>query len=221
MILTFETGYAVSKDVEVVINSANGLLFADSAGAGAIREASGKLSLSDQTQFRKLFAKMPKVTQDFFERKRLSHKWDYKHVNLSCLGQFAENNFVTFPIGSCVVDELWSTVKGEKRLVVHAITLTYDPLTGKRFVGTVSQIESALFSAIEAGLHLHKTSFALPVACARPAYGLGPEQAFALVCRVLSQFEDRAIRVVMCFDNAQTSEYFENKLRGKNPLDFL
>jgi hypothetical protein len=221
MILTFETGFAVEKSVEVVINSANGLLFADSAGAGAIREVSGNLSRLDKKKFSTLFAKLPLTTQTFFEKKRQKHDWNYKYVNLSCLELFSEHNFTSFDIGSCVIDENWSSVAYETRLVIHAITLTYDPILEKRFVGSVFEIENALCSAIDAGLRLHKTSFALPVACARPEYGLGPEQAFAIVCRVLARYEDRAIRVIVCFDNEQTREYYDKKLRGKNPLDFL
>jgi O-acetyl-ADP-ribose deacetylase (regulator of RNase III) len=221
MKLFFETGFAASKKVDVIINSANGLLFADSSGAGAIREASGDFSSASKKEFEKLFSALPALTRSFFEEKRLKHAWEYKFENLSCLKLFSANQFRSFVVGSSVVDAHWSNNPTESRVVLHAITLTYDPVLKKRHVGSEELIAEALSSAIEEGLHLHKTSFALPVACARPEYGLGPKRAFEIVCRVLSRYEDRAITVIVCFDNAQTSEYFENKLRGKNPLDFL
>ena len=108
MNLKCQTGYAITKDVDVAINSANGLLFADSTGAGAIREASRPLSLAEKRAFNKLFAVAPQNIQSFFEHKRKMHGWKYRYENLSCLKLLQNNNFNSYDIGTAVLDRHWT-----------------------------------------------------------------------------------------------------------------
>jgi len=207
MKVLYETGYAVTKDVEVVINSANGLLFADSTGAGAIRDASEDLSETERFDFDQLFSKAPPELQNFFEKKREKHGWYYHHENLSCLKLLAHNNYETHEIGTAIFDPLWTLQKTKK--VIHAITLTYNPKTEERIVGTPEQIISAITQAIEIALDFGKKTIALPVPCARPAYGLGPEKSFEIVKKALAGFADEDLTITLCFDNEHTAEFLK------------
>jgi len=211
MQITYETGYAITKDVEVVINSANGLLFADSTGAGAIREVSEDLTKLERLEFDQLFNAAPVEIQEFFEQKRKKHGWQYKHENLSCLKLLAYNKYKSFNVGTAIFDPLWSEKFNKK--VIHAITLTYNPKTGERLVGTPQQITKAIMEAIEVALDFNKKSISVPVPCARPEYGIGPAGSFNIITNALKKFTNEDLNVVLCFDNPQTEEFLNKTLR--------
>lgn len=194
-------GFAVDQDTEVIVNSANGWLFADSSGAGRIREASKSLTQSEQKEFDTLFKLLPENVQEFFEKKRTAHNWKYKHENLSCIKLLEYNSNTQYRIGEAVFDPLWS--EKSKRKVIHAITLQYD-LTGEepvRNVGDLTQIRQALAKAIELALEFGCKSISLPIPCVRPGYSHSPEESEENVMQLLKDYDHTELEVVVCYDN--------------------
>ncbi|MCX5992504.1 MAG: hypothetical protein NTZ04_09350 [Chloroflexi bacterium] len=85
MLVEYETGYAIAKDVDTVINSANGFLLLGTAGAGKIREVSRRLNAAEKLEYDALIASLPKSTGRWYRHVYRTNKWHRTYAQLSCL----------------------------------------------------------------------------------------------------------------------------------------
>jgi len=216
MIIKREKGYAVEKNTDVSINSANGLMHMDSSGAGIIREHSEKLSDDETIEFRELFRKLPVDIRNYWEERRKEHGWEYRKANLSALKLLLkqiEKEGRPFEIGEAVIDKEWSEFN--PRIVIHAITMSYDPKTKERIKGSVLSVQTAIESALRLALSLDAKSISIPIACARTGYGINPEDSEEAVESAIGILSDKNVEeVILCYDNEETEDLLESE---KNP----
>ena len=214
MQIIFEAKYAIQTDAQVVVNSANAWLFADSSGAGAIRESTPQLTQQQEAEYKFLFQKLPLEAQEFFKHKQQEHGWQLHAENLSCMRLLATNNYKPFAIGSAILD--FDISQLTQKVIVHAITMSYDPIKQERITATPDSIAHAIDSSLHILLEHGKNSIALPIPCARPDYGMTPKKSYDIITTILKKYADRAITVHLCFDNTFTKEFLETSLRGSN-----
>ncbi|MFT4326854.1 MAG: hypothetical protein ACMXYK_05100 [Candidatus Woesearchaeota archaeon] len=207
MNIIHQKGYAIEKDVDVVINSANGWLIQDSSGAGAIRERSDMLNQKEKELFEVLFSKLPANARALYEKKRKDHGRENKLANLSSIIKIYNNNKSPFSPGDALLDDLWS--KTDKRRVIHAITMSYDAKLNERIHGTALSIQTSLEAAFRIVLSLDAKSVSLPIPCARPEYGLTPEESLQAIMKALEILKDTDITVIICHDNDYTRALLE------------
>jgi O-acetyl-ADP-ribose deacetylase (regulator of RNase III) len=206
-----EKGFAADKEVDIVINSANGYLIPDSSGAGRIRELSDELTHEEKAEFDYYFSELPQKIKELYLEKQKNGGWESKKANLSCLRLLLQNQKSFHPGQAlCDFDSL-------DKPVIHAITMTYDPETGDRIKGTVLSVMVAMESAIKMAIEKGATSVSLPIPCARAGYGISPKDSLTAVMSALRGFEDYDIDhstpfvVILCFDNENTAKLLNEK----------
>jgi O-acetyl-ADP-ribose deacetylase (regulator of RNase III) len=200
-----ESGYAIDKNVDVVINSANGWLIQDSSGAGKIRELSNPLNENEKALFEHLFEMLPKKVKAFYKEKQKKGDWKPRKANLSSLKLIL--NYGELKLGDAVIDKEWSK---DKKIVIHAITMSYDEKTGKRIQGTELSVQTAIESALRLALPEDAKSIALPIPCARQGYGLTPKKSLEAVLSALYIINETDIKIIVCHDNEDTKKLLES-----------
>ena len=214
MRIKLETGFAIEKEVEVVINSANNLLMLGSSGAGRIRDLSKEINEDELKEYLTYFSKLPKEIQNFYLQQYKKHHWKLKFAQLSSVKKLYENEF-PFKIGDAVLDTEWckQDKKLKNKIIIHAITMGYStsqPI--ERLFGTKESIIKSYIKALELALNLEKTKIAIPIPVARKGYGIGCKSSYLAVKKVLSLFKDEDIEVTLCFDNSETKEFLKKEL---------
>ena len=203
MLVEYETGYAIAKDVDTVINSANGFLLLGTAGAGKIREVSRRLNAAEKLEYDALIASLPKSTGRWYRHVYRTNQWHRTYAQLSCLRILSNKKNNEFRRGRAVLDTGWTTT--DKRRLIHAVAMSYK-LTrkgAKRKKATNDTIKEALREALRIADSIGSRSIALPLFCSRPSYGVTPEESLAAILEVLKEFESSSIRnVVVCFGRA-------------------
>lgn len=204
MEIIVEEGFAADKDVEGIINSANGLLCHDSSGAGRIREKSAPIE--DYEAFEKDLDCIPEDIKNFYELKSQEHGWKFKKANWVAAKMIMDHGD-RFHLGNAILDTDSLDIP-----IMHAITMSYDleqdPI--KRIPGTDVSVRESYDMAIRTFLKLGVKSIAMPIPIARKNYGLDPEVSYHEVMRVLSRFKEEDIKVIVCLDNKDTKEWYYN-----------
>ena len=86
MEILYEKGFAIDKDVDIVINSANGFLLLGKSGAGQIRKKSKELDFIDKLRYRYLLTELPKrisnlLIDDFYGCAALLIMSDFSRIS--------------------------------------------------------------------------------------------------------------------------------------------
>jgi O-acetyl-ADP-ribose deacetylase (regulator of RNase III) len=203
MLVEYETGYAIDKDVDTVINSANGFLLLGTAGAGRIREVSRRLNVAEKLEYDALIASLPKATGRWYRHVYRTNKWHRTYAQLSCLRILSNKKNNEFRRGRAVLDTGWATT--DKRRLIHAVAMSYQLTTkgAKREKATKDTIKKALRESLKIADSIESRSIALPLFCARPSYGVTPGDSLAAILEVLKEFEGSSIaKVLVCFGKA-------------------
>lgn len=212
MNIVLEKGFAIEKDVEVVINSANGLLMLGTSGAGKIRGHSENLSKEDVVDYEYELKKLPPEIQKFILHEYDEKKWHLTYAQLSSLKLLTINNF-PFAIGECVLDLNWSKFNNKK--IIHAITMSYSTSwPPQRILGSKESIIKSYSNALEICKNINAKSIAMPLPVAREGYGIGSIESYNAVKEVLDKFKDEDFNIILCFDNEETEKLLE-KIKSK------
>jgi O-acetyl-ADP-ribose deacetylase (regulator of RNase III) len=203
MLVEYETGYAIDKDVDTVVNSANGFLLLGTGGAGRIREVSRRLNPAEKVEYDALLGALPKDTGRWYTRVYQKNKWHRTYAQLSCLRILLNKKDNEFRRGSAVLDTGWTAT--DKRKQIHAVAMSYR-LTAEGSVrkkATKDTIKEALRESLKIAESIESRSVALPLFCARPSYGVTPKESLAAILEVLREFEASSIeKVIVCFGKA-------------------
>lgn len=210
MIIEYETGYPIDKDVDTVINSANGFLLLGSGGAGRIRDKSDRLSSSEKLAYQELLDALPKRIKRWYIHVYHKNQWHRTYAQLSCLMILLKKKNNEYKRGTAVLNTNWSRTS-EKKLI-HAVAMSYR-LTesgSKRKKATSDTIINALRAALEIAESIDSKSIALPLFCSRPSYGVKPEESLSAIIKVLKGFECSSIqKIIICIN----SKYILNGFR--------
>ncbi|MFH1500355.1 MAG: hypothetical protein ABIE22_00215 [archaeon] len=198
-------GYSIDqKDVDCVINSANGHLFLRTSGAGRIREISETIGGEDRKEYNGLLAQLPEKTRNWYEGIFEKEGYEYTQAQLSCLRLLVENGRA-FELGDAVLDTNWS--KSDPRAIIHAVGMSYS--LGKEKVhrkrASVDSVGIALGKSFYIAREQGYESVAVPIMCSRKGYGLTPEKSHEILSDLLIHVEDSLNRVVICADNEETA----------------
>ena len=198
-------GFAVDQDVDLVVNSANGLLMLGSSGAGRIRDLSADLTLAEDAEYDSLLKRLGRDIRNFYLDNYSSHGWKRHHAQMGCLRLLLKHG--PYRPGTAVLQSGWS--KKDSRPLVHAVAMSYDPRTEKRIHGTVPFIRSSVRAALRIAERLGVKSLALPVMVARPEYGITPEESYKTIVSVLKQHGQFLKKAIICFDNKTTKKFLK------------
>lgn len=205
MKIEYQTGYAVDKPVDFVVNSANGFLLLGKSGAGRIRESSEKLELSDFLKYRVLLILLPKYIRKWFLRVYKKHNWELSKAQLDCVSLLLNNKKKPFELG----DTALGSYKINNKRIIHAVGMSYN-IFGKteRIPATEETVRKCIGGVLENALKLKMKSIAIPVMCARKSYGLPPRKSLEVIESVLEGYSNSSIKkVIICFDNDETEKY--------------
>jgi len=211
MEIVYQKGYAINKRVSAVINSANGFLLLGTSGAGAIREKSQHLTRKEKEEYSKLLSSLPKRISNDYRRVYAEHKWTPTYAQLGGLRLLVDRKGCEVKRGDAVLQVDWS--KDDSRPIIHAVGMSYKLRIhdSSRLKATPTTIRNSLTKALKIADFLEAKSIALPVMCARPTYGVGPEASLRIIRSTLHSFKAKHIkRAVVCFDNSITRSYLDN-----------
>ncbi|MGM5483803.1 MAG: hypothetical protein ACQER9_02695 [Nanobdellota archaeon] len=218
MQIIMEKGYAVDKDVEIIINSANGLLMLGSSGAGKIRKLSGKLNKEEYQEYTALLDKLPLQIKEFYQNQYKVHGWELGYAQISGLKLLLKNGKPYEP-GQSIFDQNWK--KESRKKIIHSITMSYDTSKKpvKRIYGTKKSVKESYKKAFEIIKIKKAKSVALPIPISRPGYGITPQESYEVVRDTLKTIKNIDIKVILCFDNKYTKKYLDD-LNGKKTKAF-
>ena len=195
MEILHENGYAIDKNVDIVINSSNGFLLLGKGGSGQIRKNSEKLDFIDELRFHDLLFKLSDKICRWYERAYNNHGWDLTKAQLSCIKLLVKNG--EFKPGSAVLD-------GN---IIHIIAMSYN-INGKKkkiIPATVDSVTDSLREAFKIAKEQKSKSIAIPVLCSRETYGLNTKESLDIINSVLKDFKFE--KVIICYDNDVTKKY--------------
>lgn len=213
MKVIYQRGFAINKRVGAVINSANGFLLLGSSGAGAIRNKSQSLTAKDKKEYKILISKLPKRIREDYIRVYRDHGWTPTYAQLGCIRLLLEKKGDEFKMGDAVLQTDWS--KKDWRPIIHAIGMSYrlGPNHATRLHATRASIRGSVKKSLKIADSLGVKSIALPVMCARPSYGIGPEDSLKIILSEIKSFKSKnIIKVIICFDNSVTRKYLNSLL---------
>ncbi|MBN1385956.1 hypothetical protein JW968_03185 [Candidatus Woesearchaeota archaeon] len=207
MRILHQKGYAINKKADAIVNSANGLMLLGTSGAGKIREKSEKLKTPEKAAYNLLLRKLPKEIRHYYTMMYDKHNWEPRYAQMSSMRLLLKNGG-PFRRGTAILDKGWS--KHDRRKLIHAIALTYDPATGKRKRASEATIRKAATEAIKIALSEKAKSIAIPVMDARKKYGVTPSRSLKATLSGLKKFGNEKIKVIICFDNPRTAAYLDS-----------
>ncbi len=209
MKIRYEKGFAIEKDADTIINSANGYLLLGTGGAGRIREASGRLDERGKNEYYGIMERLPGEVRDWYGLVFRKRGYQLSHAQLSCLKLLLKNDGRGYEIGSAVLDEDWSG-KDDRKLI-HAVAMSYRIRPGghERINATVESVRRALGNAFRAAGSAGSERIACPVMCARKGSGVSPEASLKAIEDVLEGFGSSFGEAVICFDNESTRRYLD------------
>lgn len=205
MLIEYEIGYPIDKDVDTVINSANGFLLLGTAGAGKIRTVSQRLSPVEKLEYQGLLNTLPKKIRHWYHHVYKKNKWHRTYAQLSCLRLLSNKNNNEFRRGTAVLDVNWSTT--DNRKLIHAIAMSYrlSENEAKRKKATRETIKKAFREALVIAESINSQSIAVPLFCSRPSYGVKPEVSLATIIAVLKEFRCSPIQKIIICINGKTT----------------
>ncbi len=208
MNIEYHTGYAIEKSVDCVVNSANGFLLLGSSGAGRIRELSDKLNFWELVKYNIDLLRLPKDVRRYFLRVYKEHGWKVCKEQRNCVCLLLKNGGRSFMLGDVVV----SPQKMDNKIIMHAVGMSYD-ITGEvtRIPATENSVRQCIESALRRAQKMKVKSIAIPVMCAKHAYGLNPNKSLEIIESVLQKYAHSSIaKVIICFDNKETEQYLND-----------
>ena len=115
-------GYAVSQNVNLIFNSANGLLLMRTGTAKVIREYSEKLNKEEEkAYFRLLNSFTNPIIKNYIKTFNVEG-WKPRQAQLSSFKRVIENKG-PYKIGEIIIDKEWS--KKNPKHVLHVVGMTY------------------------------------------------------------------------------------------------
>ena len=206
MKIEYQTGFAIDKPVDAVVNSANGFLLLGKSGAGRIRDVADKLNIFNWVEYGCYLLSLPKKTRMWFVNAYKNHNWKLSKAQLSSMRLLLENNKQPFLLGSVVMDK--DKING--KTVIHAVGMSYDLDKNKeRIPATEDSVNECMKNVIKIISVLGVDSIAIPVMCARKGYGLSPEKSLKIIESSLKEISDSKLKVTICFDNEETERYLQ------------
>ena len=173
MRIIYEEGFAVHKDVEAVINSANNYLVFGSGGAGEIRESSEKLTIFGMISFYfHLYQLSLHIRRWILNGYKNHADWTYTEISLSSIKKLLKNKSKPFDYGTAIL----SDIKVKNKYIINAIGTGFNVSKKSEETRTGSskeRIEKSVFSSLEIAKSLGCKSVAIPIMCARKKYWIG------------------------------------------------
>jgi O-acetyl-ADP-ribose deacetylase (regulator of RNase III) len=207
MKIVYEKGYTADKNVDVIINSANGFLLLGTSGAGELRKKSGNLNLIKSLEYKRILDKLPEKVSRWYIRAYKKYGWQPSNCQLSCI-KLLLNNHQVFEQGTAILD----TYKLGKKSIIHAIGMSYEIKDhgSERKKATVDTIRESLKNAFKIIKENNYKSVAVPLMCVRKEYGITPAQSFKITIDAIKMLEESSVnKVILCFDNAAAEEYMK------------
>ena len=211
-IVTIVNGFAIDQDVDAALNSANNGLLLGSGGSKRIREKTGYLE--DESSEVKEFCDLCSTlgTLGAACLKWLKDQQDKPtRVQLECLRILNQNKGNPLGVGTAVLTSSGNLVRPKQ--IIHAIAMGYTWASkdghsrGDRIEATEKSLNDSLQSAIAIVREIGVSSLALPLMCARPGYGIGPETTYEISIGVIA--ESNLVEVLICADNEHGKAFFD------------
>ncbi|MDA3836112.1 MAG: hypothetical protein PF542_00660 [Nanoarchaeota archaeon] len=210
---------AIKQDVDLSINSANGLLLMRTITAKAIREYSDKLNPVEKNNYSDiLYSFKNPVMQKYIETFRIK-EWEPRQAQMSSFRRILENNR-PYKTGQCIIDKEWS--KTESKHVLHVIGMTYHLKDDRELdVDKISE-ESLTKTLTNAFRYIDQNRYetiSTPILCTRGDYGLNPKTTLRSILNAIKIANPIHLKkVIICFESEGPMETFdqltEKELKG-------
>lgn len=211
MKIFYETGFAIDKNVEAVVNSANGYLLLGGSGSGRIREVSGRFGIFEFFIFYYYLFRLPKNVRSWILTVYKKNKWYFTIGQLDCIRLLIKNNSKAYLQGEAVAGHL--TI--QNKIIIHAIGIGIvldDMGNQERSHATAEILQKAVHAALAIAKTRQVKSVSMPVMCVRDGYGLDVVESFSVIKEELQFFKNDFDVVIICFDNPKSEEYLNNNM---------
>ena len=210
MKIIYEEGFAINKDVDAVINSANNYIIFGSGGAGEIRESSQRLGFLGKIKFYfYLFQLSPNIWRWILNGYE-EYKWNYTEVSLSNIKKLLKNKSKPFDNGSAVLSDL----KVKDKYIINAIGNVFEinNKSEETVIGSSKEwIEGSVFNSLCIARDLGCKSVAVPIMCARNNVGLDINVSYSAIMSSVRKFENDFEKIIICFDSNSYVSFLNNK----------
>ena len=208
--IKMKKGYAIKQNVNLVFNSANGLLLMRTGIAKKIREFSEKLNKRETKEYFKLLNNFTNPLIKKYITSFNVKKWKPKKAQLSCFKKIKSNKG-PFKLGEVILDK--NGPKKQSKHILHVVGMTYHLTNNKLCVNKVK--EKILKNVLKKGLKLanennYKT-ISIPVLCTRGDYGLHPKKSLNAIKNAIKESRLPKIKkIIICFEREGPKKYFDS-----------
>lgn len=208
--------YAILQPVDLVFNSASGLLFMRTGTAKKIRDVSE--DIDGEEYYSLLDSFDDPVMKKYIETFDVA-SWKPKQAQLSSFKKIIANKgpFVT---GEIVLDKEWSET--ESKHVLHIVGTTYR-LENEVKMEEVTEpsLTKTLTKAFQFANDNGYESISTPVLCTRGEYGLHPSLSLKAILRAIKNVDNNTIKkVIVCFESKGPQEFF-NTITEEELIELL
>jgi len=218
MKIFYENGFAIDKNVEAVVNSANGYLLLGSSGAGRIRDLSRKLNLIESLVLYLYLFRLNKKVRLWFLNIYKKNKWNFTLEQLDCLSLIVKNSSHPYNQGNAVM----GSIKVQDKIIIHAIGIGIiidNMINEKRIVATIDVLRKAVRASFNMARENKIKTIAIPVMCVRDGYGIEVKESVSIIEEELHFFKNDFDSITICFDNDKSETYLsKNFLTRTNML---
>jgi O-acetyl-ADP-ribose deacetylase (regulator of RNase III) len=200
--------FAINQDVDLVFNSASGLLFMRTGTAEAIRNNSKFLFSEESQEYINLLAGFRDPVMKAYVKKFSVDGWTPSQAQLSCFRKIDENGG-PYEVGSLILDDQWSN---NSKDILHVVGMTYYLKNNELKTTKVS--EKSLISVLKKAFKFadakgYKT-IATPVLCTRGDYGLDPEKSLNSILKAVELAKPvNLTELYICFESEGPRATFE------------
>ena len=201
--------YAIFQDVDLVFNSASGLLLMRTGTAKVIRKHSEKLNPEEKKEYFKLLNSFSNPIIKKYIEVNAVRKWEPKQAQLSSFKRIIENNG-PYKAGDIIIDKEWS--KKDSKHVLHVVGMTYHLTNGELDINKTTEelLIKVLKKAFQfADNHKYK-SISVPVLCTRGNYGLNPKVILRTILKAIKETKSNFIKkIIICFESKGPRKAFD------------
>lgn len=203
--------YAILQDVDLVFNSASGLLLMRTGTAKAIREHSEKLTETEEQEYFKILDSFENPIMKKYIESFGVKEWKPREAQLSSFKRILENNG-PYNTGDIIIDKDWS--KKEPKQVLHIVGMTYHlKEDGELDVDKVSEesLTKVLTKAFEYAEKNNYKKVSTPILCTRGNYGLAPKISLRAILNAIKNINPKNIeKAIICFESEGPQETFDS-----------
>lgn len=211
--------YAILQNVNLVFNSASGLLLMRTGTAKSIREHSERLNEIEEQDYIEILNSFDNpIIKKYIEIFKV-REWEPRTAQLSSFKRILDNNG-PYKTGDIIIDKEWS--KRESKHVLHVVGMTYHlKENGELDVDKVSEesLTNVLTKAFRYADENNYKKVSTPVLCTRGNYGLDPKISLRAILNAIKRTNPSNIdEIIICFESEGPRKTFdslsEEGLRG-------